>query len=52
MKSTLKTIRVAGFLLLATVAFASCGGNDHDHDHDHDGHEQHEGEDSHDDHDH
>lgn len=50
MKSTIRTIRVAGFLLLATVAFASCGGNDHDHDHD--GHEQHEGEDSHDDHDH
>lgn len=49
MKSTLKTIRVAGFLLLATVAFASCGGNDHDHDHD--GHEHHEG-DGHDDHDH
>ena len=51
MKSTLKTIKVAGFLLLTAVAFASCGGND-DHDHDDDGHEQHEGEDGHDDHDH
>jgi|SaaInl74LU_5_DNA_1037368.scaffolds.fasta_scaffold128845_2 hypothetical protein len=49
MKSTLKTIKVAGFLLLTTVAFASCGGNeDHDHDHDHEGHEHHEGD--HDDH--
>ncbi len=49
MKSTLKTIRVAGFLLLTAIAFASCGGND---DHDHDGHEHQDGEEGHEDHDH
>lgn len=48
MKSTIKTIRVAGFLLLAAFAVASCGGNEHDHDHE--GHEQHD--DDHGDHDH
>lgn len=48
MKSTLKTIRVAGFLLLTAFAVASCGGNDDEHAHDHEGHEQHD--DDHDNH--
>ena len=49
MKSTLKTIKVAGFLLLTAIEFAICGVNeDHDHGHDHEGHEHHEGD--HDDH--
>ena len=49
MKRTLKTIKVAGFLLLTAIAFTNCGGNDdHNHDHDHDGHEHHGGD--HDDH--
>lgn len=50
MKRTLKTIKVAGFLMLATIAFTSCNNNDHDHDHDHEGHEQHDGD--HDNHEH
>jgi hypothetical protein len=51
MKSTLKTIKVAGFLLLTAIAFASCDGKD-DHDHDHDGHEHHDGDEGHGDHEH
>lgn len=53
MKKTFKTIRIAGFLLLTAIAFASCGSND-SHDHEKDGHEHHdhEGEKGHEEHDH
>lgn len=48
MKRTLKTIKVAGFIMLAMMAFTSC--NNDEHDHDHEGHEQHDGD--HENHDH
>ena len=43
MKRTLKTIKVAGFIMLAMMAFTSCNNDEHDHDHDdhHDHHHDH-----------
>lgn len=50
MKRTLRTIKVAGFMVLAAMAFASCNNDEQDHDADHEGHEQHD--DDHENHDH